>query len=237
MKIARQLMMGMALIAVSAAVPAAAADSPARTISVTGEGEVTSKPDLAEVILGVTNDGPTAGAALQANSQAATAMIDLLKREGVEERDLQTSGLVLQPKFEQTQNYSPPKAKGYTVSNTVTVRVRDLSKLGALLDKAVSGGANDLRGVQFDIAKRQSAQDEARRRAMQDAARKAALFAEAGGVKLGALQTVEEEGGADMPQPRMFAAKAVAAGMAVPVEAGELSVRSRVRAVYLLTAE
>jgi uncharacterized protein YggE len=205
-------------------------------ITVTGEGEVTAAPDMADVTIGVVADAATAAAALQANSQALTTVIDGLKKDGIESRDLQTSGLSLEPRYEPMRNNQPPKLAGYRASNTVTVRVRDLSKLGTLLDKSVGSGANELRGLSFGLANHAVLQDDARRRALLDAMRKAQLYAETGGVKLGALRAVTEEAfGFPVPkfaQPRM--AMAADAAPPVPIEGGELSVKARVQVTYAI---
>jgi hypothetical protein len=205
-------------------------------ITVTGEGEVTAAPDMADVGIGVVTDEATAAAALQANSQALAAVIDGLKKDGIESRDLQTSGLSLDPRYEPMRNGQAPKLAGYRASNTVSVRVRDLSKLGTLLDKSVGTGANELRGLSFGLSNHAALQDDARRRALQDAMRKAQLYAETGGVKLGALRAVTEEAfGFPVPkfaQPRM--AMAADAAPPVPIEGGELSVKARVQVTYAI---
>ena len=134
------------------------------------------------------------------------------------------------------RNNQPPKLAGYRASNTVTVRVRDLSKLGTLLDQSVGSGANELRGLSFGLSERGGHQDDARRRALQDAMRKAKLYAETGGVKLGALRAVTEEAFgfpvAKFAQPRM--AMAADAAPPVPIEGGELSVKARVQVTYAI---
>src|SRR5512137_489184 len=153
-RLARRLLLAAALGATAATAvgTASAQDAPSAAlapglITVTGEGEVTAAPDMADVNIGVVTDGATAAAALQANSTALATVIDGLKKDGIESRDLQTSGLSLEPRYEPMRNNQPPKLAGYRASNTVTVRVRDLSKLGALLDKSVGSGANELRGL------------------------------------------------------------------------------------------
>jgi hypothetical protein len=242
-RLARQMLLAAALGAAAAgtAGTALAQDAPAPAqapglITVTGEGEVTAAPDMADVSIGVVADGATAAAALQANSQALTAVIDGLKKDGIESRDLQTSGLSLDPRYEPMRNNQPPKLAGYRASNTVTVRVRDLSKLGTLLDKSVGSGANELRGLNFGLAERGGLQDEARKRAMKEAMRKAQLYAETGGVKLGALRAVGEEAfGFPEPkfaQPRM--AMAADAAPPVPIEGGEVAIRARVQVTYAI---
>lgn len=238
-RLARRLLLAAAL-GVTAAGPASAQDAQTAQqpglITVIGEGEVTAAPDMADIGIGVVTDGATAAAALQANSTALAAVIDGLKKDGIESRDLQTSGLSLDPRYEPMRNGQAPKLAGYRASNTVNVRVRDLSKLGALLDKSVGTGANELRGLSFGLTERGSLQDDARRRALKDAMRKAQLYAETGGVKLGALRAVDEEA-FGFPEPKLARprmAMAADAAPPVPIEGGELAVRARVQVTYAI---
>ena len=209
-------------------------DDPARrSLTLVGEAEMSAVPDMALVTLGVTREAETAAAALEANSAAMRAVLDTVRAAGIEEREVQTSGLSLQPRFvypRQGGGEQPPRLIGYTASNQVTLRLRDLGKLGALLDRLVAAGANDIRGIGFDLADRSRLLDEARRKAVQDAKRRASLVAEAAGVALGEIMSIAEEDG--IPAPRPMASRAMAAEAAVPVEAGELTLRARVRIVW-----
>lgn len=220
-------------LACSEALAAGEPVSRSRTVSISGEADVMVTPDLAEVSIGVTTEGPTAAGAMQSNSQTVAAVLDVFKKEGIQPKDLQTSGFSLQPRFEPVRSSSGQRLNGYIAGNMVSVRVRDLSKLGAVLDKAISSGANDVRSIQFDVAARAELQDEARRKAMDDAFRKAGLYATAGNVKLGPILSIEEDGAAAMARKPMYAA-AMKADRAVPVEAGELGIFARVHVVYEL---
>ena len=229
-----------AAILAMAVLPAAAQgrdDDPARrSLTILGEAEVSAAPDMALVTLGVTREAETAAAALEANSAAMRAVLDMVRAAGVEGRDVQTTGLSLQPRFvypRQGGGGEPPRLVGYTASNQVALRLRDLSRLGALLDRLVAAGANDIRGIAFDLDDRSRLLDEARRKAVQDAKRRASLYAEAAGVRLGEITSIAEEGGP--PPPRPMAARAMAAEAAasvLPVEAGDLTLRARVRMVW-----
>lgn len=212
--------------------PAVAADAPA-TISVTGEGRVEAVPDMATISLGVTSEAATANAAMAANSDGVRAVIERLKAAGIEDRDIQTSGLSLGPRYDYGRSDgTPPVIVGYTASNMVTVRVRALDTLGPVLDGAVSDGANTLNGLSFGIAENDEALDAARRRAVAEARRKAELYADAAGVALGPLLSISESGGYAPPMPMAMAEASFAKGADVPVAPGEVSLAASVTVVY-----
>lgn len=221
-----------AVTALMLAVPAYAETVPA-TISVSGEGRVEVAPDMATLNLGVTTEADTAAAALTANSEGLAAALARLKAAGIAERDIQTSGLTINPRYDYRNDGSQPQINGYIASNMVMVRVRDLSILGATLDGAVADGANTLNGIAFGLQEPDAAMDGARRRAVTDAAHKAALYAEAAGVKLGRIASIAEQTNYGGPQPMMLAEASFAkdAG-SVPVASGELSVASTVSVIY-----
>lgn len=221
-----------AATALMLALPAWAETAPA-TISVAGEGTVEIAPDMATLNLGVTTEADTAAAALKANSEGLAVALARLKEAGIEDRDIQTSGLSVNPRYDYPNDGSQPKLNGYVASNMVMVRVRDLSILGATLDGTVADGANTLSGIAFGLQEPDAAMDEARRRAVADAAHKAALYAEAAGVKLGRIASITEQANYGGPQPMMMAEARMAkdAG-SVPVASGELTVSSTVSVIY-----
>lgn len=209
------------------------------TVSISGIGEVTSAPDTASITSGVTTQGATAREALDANTKAMTELLDTLKAAGIEARDIQTSGFSVNPNYVYTDardanGYQlPPKINGYQVFNTVNVRVRELAKLGSVLDKAVTVGANTINGVSFSVADPSKLYNEARKVAFADAKAKADLYAGVAGETLGSIRNITENQGISQPQPYMM--KAVAqdsAGAAVPVEGGELSYSINVQVTW-----
>lgn len=217
------------------AAPSASAADPAeapRTITVTGEGRANAAPDMAVISIGVQSEAATAAAALRQNSADMTATIDKLKKLGVADRDIQTSGLSVNPRYNYEKNRSKPEVIGFTASNSVTVRLRDLSSAGEVLDQAVQSGANSLGGVSFAFSEPKPLYDEARRDAVADAKAKATLLTDAADVRLGKLLYIQE-GYAASPQPKMYAARMeMADSAAVPMEAGESSVSVSVSMVY-----
>lgn len=217
--------------AARAQTPADPRDPP--SIAVTGEGIVAAMPDIAIVTSGVVTRAETAGAALKANSAAMTKVLATLKSAKVEDRDVGTSGLSVQPQYDYADNRAP-KLSGYEVRNSVTIRARDLDGLGALLDQLVGSGSNQIEGLVFDVAERDAQLDEARKAAVADAKRKAELFAVASGVKLGAVISVDER--ASNPEPiRPYAMRAKTAdAAAVPIARGEQELRAEVSVRWLI---
>lgn len=202
-------------------------------LTVTGDGRATAQPDMVTITLGVSTQAPTAAEALSQNSAQQSKVIDLLKADGIEARDIQTAGLNLSPQMQYADG-QPPKLTGYSAQNTVTVRVRDISALGAILDKLVGAGANEINGISFSRADMTEAQNTARANAVADARARAEVMAEAAGMRLGALRMLSDAPIAmPGPGPMRMMAKGVASAPA-PVEAGELEVTAQVNAVFEL---
>jgi uncharacterized protein YggE len=234
-----QMLVAIAL-ALAMAVPVVAAPEAQRTgderpnIAVTGEGEVRVDPDLATVSVGVTATAPTSEEALDQASARMAQVIAATRALGVEQRDIQTSGLSLQPIFRQrVRPDDPQEIESYRASNNVTITVRDVQRAGAVLDAASRSGANVISGIRFGLANPDAARQEALGAAVRDAERKARGMASAAGVNITGVQSIVEDNVAT-PQPvaRAAAAPAVGEATAPPVEPGELIVRARVRATY-----
>ncbi|AUH63777.1 SIMPL domain-containing protein [Paracoccus zhejiangensis] len=208
-------------------------------ISVTGEGQALGQPDMATINLGVTTQAETAAAAMTQNSEQQTAVIAALTGSGVEERDIQTSGLNLTPMMDYSREGQPPRVTGYQAQNMVTVRVRDLAGLGGTLDGLVTAGANEINGITFGRDNSDEMQDEARRDAVADAQHRAEVIAEAAGLTLGPVLTMRDvvytQGG---PEPMMMRqAMDAGASKAVPVQGGELTMMAQVEMQFALRDE
>ena len=212
----------------------------AGTIAIEGRGEVTAAPDMATINSGVTTQGATAREALDANTSAMAELIAALKASGIEARDIQTSGFSVNPNYVYTDERDangytlPPKINGYQVFNNVNVRVRELAKLGSVLDKAVTVGANTINGVSFSVADPSKLYDEARKAAFADAKAKAQLYADVAGEELGDIRNINESQGMSQP-PQPYMMKAVtedSAGASVPIEGGELSYSINVQVTW-----
>jgi uncharacterized protein YggE len=207
-----------------------------RWIEVTGEGGVSAPADFARLTFGVTTTAQDARDAMAANAKSANELVSLLKSDGVAPSDLQTSDISITPIFTQPSSSQPSvqPITGYTVTNSVTATVRDISRLGALLDKAVAAGANTIYGISFGQNDPSALLDKARPLAVADARRKAEIYAGAAGAKIGPLMQLTEEAGA---RPIAFTARTYskAASAPTPIESGEDKITATVRARFELT--
>ncbi len=226
------------VLALGIAFPVAvgAAEAPPPRIMVVGQGENTVAPDLALLSLSVMREAATARDALTANNDAMAAVISAMKAAGIEERDLQTAGVQIAPRY----NYTPKpdgsqeaKLVAYQVTNTLSVRVRDLGKTGEILDKSVSLGVNEGGGISFTNDDPSEAITEARKKAVADAISKATTLAEAAGVKLGKIVEISESPMGQTPVP-MLSKYADAAAGSVPIEAGENAYKVHVNVTFEL---
>jgi len=200
-------------------------------ITVTGTGLVSLPPDMASISLGVTERAPTAGEAMALVSGSVAAMLTKLEEMDVAPADRQTSGLYLRPVFgdRQREAGTPPDITGYEAGNNLTITVRDLTTLGALLDAVISEGVNDFNGLRFGLQDDAAAQAQARRKAVEDAMAKAAQLADAAGLELGRITMMREGGQGGGPRPMEMSAMR---SMDVPVEAGEVGITAQVTMVY-----
>jgi len=201
------------------------------TVTVSGVGTVTAAPDMAEITTGVVTQAPTAAQALAANSQAMERLLQALGSLGIATRDIQTTDISVSPQRRQGKDGQPPEIVGYEVSNQVRVKVRDLARLGRVLDQQVGQGANLVYGIRFGLQEPAPRLDEARKLAMADARRKAELYATAAGLKVGRVIAVQEAGAAS-PRPEMAPRALMSA--AVPVAPGEQEIKTSVTVTFTL---
>lgn len=159
------------------------------TLFVSGHGEIYLVPDLATINIGTRSEATDVAAALAENNKQAQSITAVLKEKGIDPLDIQTAAFNVYP----YQNYNPDGTTSdmkYVVENTVNVKVRELSRLGEILDVVVRNGANQINGITFDVENRSNAEAEARKLAMQDATEKAKELADLAGVQLGKIQNV-----------------------------------------------
>ncbi len=227
------MMIGTASVATIAGMGLAHADNdPTPRISVSGEGEATLAPDMAILNLSVVREAATAREALTANNDAMRKVLASMKESGIAERDLQTSGINIQPRYQypdKNNGLKEARITGYTVSNSLTVRIRDINAVGGILDKSVTLGVNRGGGLQFTNDNPKAALAEARKRAVVEATEKAKTLAEASGVNIGRILDINEQ--SYMPRPIMYAQAMRAAAPeadSVPMAAGENSYRVNV---------
>ncbi len=215
-------------LATTAALPAFAQTPPPphreAVIEVNGEGRAAVAPDMAILSFSVVTDGKTAREALDGNSKAMTDVLAALRTGGIADRDLQTSGFAVNPQYRYPENNNgtePPTLIGYQVANTLTVRLRDVAKLGAIIDQAVTLGVNQGGSIQFTNDKPDATLNEARKAAVTDAIAKARTLAEAAGVKLGRVIEINENAARPEPMPMARAMAKDMAESAVPIANGE----------------
>lgn len=213
------------LAAVLAATAAGAAHAEERRIRVSATGTAEAAPDMATIVLGVTNEDKAASAAMRATSAAVAKVLARLDDMGIAPRDVQTRDLSVSPVWS-GRGYSgdgTPRITGFVASNRVFVRVRDLGALGAILDGVMEDGANDFSGLSFGLQEPEPLEAEARAEAVADAIEKARQLAQAAGVTLGPVQSIDEQSGGVRPVMQMRE-MAMADSGGVPVAGGEVSV-------------
>lgn len=210
--------------------PAAAQPAPEQDVlTVQGSGVVDVAPDVVDLVIGVRTEDATAAGALDSNSAAMGRVVGDAKRLGIQDRDIHTSLLQLSGSEREEKGR---KVKFYQAANGVTVRVRDLPKLGGIVRDLVDSGANQIQGLRFSLANPQPHFDQARRQAVEDARRRATILAEAAGRRLGAVVTVTETTWNDPGVVTM--ARAAAPRADVPVEPGQIGVRAGVTVKWRL---
>ena len=193
-----------------------------KTITVTGNGSVTTVPDRATFSFTIETRAKTASAALAQNSNDATAVITALKNAGVTAANLQTSQVSLMPQTSQDGT----QILGYAASNSITAKT-PLASAGKIVDAGVGAGANGVSGPSLDVSDQDKLYRDALHKAVEDAKLKAQSLADAAGLSLGGVQSIVE-GGASTPLP--MAGKLSAAG--VPIEAGTQQIQASVTVTY-----
>lgn len=215
--------------------PPSRPDREAATISVTGTGRVSVRPDIADLRLGVTITAETVEAARAANAAAMTAVIDSLKAEGIADGDIQTANLNLSPAYDYSTNTNPPRLVGYTYSNTVAVTLRDLAQVPPAIDGALAAGATSLESIVFRVADPSPAERRAREAAIADARARAETLASAAGVSItGVAAIAEATSGMPVPMYKGRMAAMAARDASTPVEAGTNELSVTVGVTYLI---
>lgn len=230
---AKKLLAAALMLSMSAGALAASEAAAPRQITVSGESTLQVAPELAAITLGVTEEAEEAAAAMAAVSEAMGAVIARLKDAGIAAEDMQTQQIAMHPVWSQDRSYDNGGRReitGFEASNTLMVRVRDLDRLGPVLDTVLTAGANRFQGLSFGVEDPAAVTDRIRGEAVKDAMRKAQQLAEAAGMELGPVRTITENGGGGGPQPMM--AMDMARSEAMPVEAGELTFTHNVSVVF-----
>jgi uncharacterized protein len=196
-------------------------------VVVIGEGSVSVAPDYAEIDGGVTTRGKSVKEATEANSKLMAAVTSALVDAGVAQKDIQTPRFSIQPLYVSPDPHGEAKLSGYNVSNQVNVTIRDIGKVGDVLDRLVAAGVTNVGNIEFLHANPLKILDQAREAAVADAKRKAEIYAKASGVTLGRVVWITEDPEYAPPMP-MMAKMSAAMPAPVPISAGEDSLRVRI---------
>lgn len=173
-------------------------------LSVAVQAESRRVPDVATISAGVVTQAADANAAMRDNATQMEKVMAAIRAAGIAERDIQTSGISVQPQYRYAEN-TPPTITGYQATNTVNLKVRDVAKLGKVLDALVANGANQINGPTFEVDKPDAAYDEARLAALKKAEARAQTYANATGMRVRRVVSINEGGAMPPPMPMMRA--------------------------------
>ena len=220
--LAAALVLGATAMTASAQTPPAVASADGTLLSVSAQAEARRVPDIATLSAGVVTQAADANAAMRANANEMTKVVAAIRAAGIAERDIQTSGVNLNPQYRYAENL-PPAITGYQASNNVNVTVRDIAKVGKTLDALVATGANQVNGPSFDVDDKESAFDEARRAAVDKAKARAEMYAKALDMRVRRIVSISEGSGYNPPRPMpmMAMAKMESAQADTPISPGE----------------
>jgi hypothetical protein len=232
-----------ALLIGAASLPATAnaQQAPGITQSITGTrldisatGEVARVPDVAIISAGVVTRSTTATSAIQDAADRMQRVTVALKRAGIEDRDIQTSSVSINPEYRYVEN-QPPQLTGYTASNQLSVRFRDIRSSGKVLDALVKEGANQINGPSLTVDKPEAALDEARAKAVAIARARAELYARSLGLRVARVVSVSENAGEyPVPPPRPMMMEARAGGAETKIEPGEQKLQVTLAMIFEL---
>lgn len=206
-----------------------------RTINVTGNAQVILAPDIAYISIGVHTEAQTAKDAVASSNTQTQAVMDAIKGQGVDAKDIQTTNFSV---YQQTKTGPNGENQGtfFSTDNTVYVTIRDLTKIGSILDASVAAGSNNIYGITFDVQDKEAATKTGRDQAMADATAQAEQLAKAAGATLGPVQSITYY--SNTPTPIYYDNKTVAAGVggggSVPISSGQLTLTVTVNVTYNL---
>lgn len=211
-------------------------DSEAKQFTVSGEGKIYVKPDIAIAVFGVKTEGKKSDEVAKLNSEKMNAIIKAVKEEGVPEKDIQTSMYNLSPKY----NYTEDRGSfldGYALSQQITVKIRNFEKITVILEKATRSGANEIGSLQITVDDPEFFKAEARKKAIAAAKKKAQDMAKESGIKLGKITEVSESYSNYQPYPMAYKAedgfgRGGATSSAPQIEAGEKEIIANVSLTY-----
>ena len=164
----------------------------ANTVSFSGEGKVLAKPDVAVIDFSIVTEATTSKAAQDTNSEKSNKVTDFLKKQKIEDKDIKTTSYNIYPQYEYPRYGGVPKIKGYQVSQTIEIKIRNLDNVSLVLDGVVTAGANQIGNLNFKIDDPEKLKAEARTKAIADAKKKAGELKDQVGIKLGKIVNFSE---------------------------------------------
>ena len=209
------------------------APSDGTLLSISAQAQASRAPDIATMSTGVVTQAADANAAMRANAEQMAKLMQAIKAAGIAERDVQTSGVNLSPQYRYAEN-QPPAITGYQASNTVNLKVRDIGKLGQVLDALVASGANQINGPTFEIDNADAVQDEARAAALKKAQARAEVYANSLGMRVRRIVSISEGGGFQAPPRPMMAMRAMAESADTSISPGESTLTANLDVVFEL---
>lgn len=234
------LLLGLAILGIAACsrqdTAADASDPESTLVTVSASAEARGQPDIATLSTGVVSLAPDANGAIRSNAEQMSRVMAALQVAGIADKDVQTSGVSLNPDYQYLAN-RPPRIKGYYASNTVNVTVRDIGRLGGILDALVATGANQINGPTFDIEDKDAVLDEARAKALAKSRARAEGYAKRLGLRVRRVISIDETGGRGAPAPayaRTAAVAQAAADASAPIAPGENVLSLNLEVVYEL---
>lgn len=228
------LALGSPMTAAAQSAPSIAVPADGTLLSVSASAEVKRAPDVATLSAGVVTQAADANSAMRANAEQMQKVMAAIRAAGIADKDIQTSGINLNPQYRYAEN-QPPAITGYQASNNVNLKVRDLDKLGKVLDALVASGANQVNGPSFEIDQPDAVQDEARRAALGKAQARAQMYAKSLGLQVRRIVSISEGGGFNPPMPMpMVRMAAMAKDAGTEVSPGENSVGANIDVVFEL---
>lgn len=202
--------------------------TPEARLVVVGEGTVSVRPDHAHVVSGVTTRAKTVKEASETNSRVMAAATSALIQSGIAQNDIRTSRFSLQPVYAPQEPPNEPKLIGYSVSNQITINIRNINKVGDILDRLVTAGMTNVGGISLLVSDQSKALDQGRAAAIADARRKAEIYAQASQLHIGEVAWVTEDTGFAPPVAVRASALAPAMATSVPIAPGEDTLHVRV---------
>lgn len=201
-------------------------------LSVSSQAEASRAPDIATISAGVVTQAPDGNTAMRQNATQMTQVMAAIRKAGIADKDIQTSGVMLNPQYDYRDNQAP-KITGYQATNTVNLKVRDIAKLGQVLDALAAQGANQINGPTFEIDQPDPVYDEARLAALKKAETRAETYAKGLGLKVRRIVSIAEGSAGGSPRPVMMMARAKAAD-STPVSPGETTLSVSIDVVFEL---